>query len=88
MKDIQPIVTIELCMGSSCYCRGNNRLAVELKELIVRRSWDGKIAIRGCLCKDECPKGPNIRINGIRTEVSNISAFEKLIEQGIKAYQG
>ena len=79
----QPPVAIELCMGSSCYCRGNKSLAAEVKDLIAKRSWEQCVAIRGCLCKDQCAKGPNVSIGGVSAPVATIGSLEKLIEQAL-----
>lgn len=59
------MVDIVICMGSSCFSRGNNR------NLEAIRTWldaNGKVAnvkLRGCRCGGKCGEGPNIWINGV-----------------------
>jgi NADH:ubiquinone oxidoreductase subunit E len=52
-------VQISICMGSSCFSRGNNR-NVEL----IRSYLDGKAGkaceLQGHLCRDQCTRGPNV----------------------------
>ncbi len=81
MKNGHHYLIVELCMGSSCYCRGNKTLAIELKELIARRFWENLVVVRGCLCKDSCAKGPNLSINGEACPVQTIGGLEKHLEQ-------
>jgi len=83
MKNDRFFGIIELCMGSSCYCRGNRTLAADLKDLIAKRNWENLVTIKGCLCKDTCANGPNISINGIPCKVTTIGGLEKQIEQNL-----
>ncbi|MCF7934146.1 MAG: (2Fe-2S) ferredoxin domain-containing protein [Spirochaetia bacterium] len=54
---------IELCMGSSCFARGNAAV-LEALELYASQHEDCEIVLAGHLCLRECSKGPNIRIDG------------------------
>ena len=58
-------VTIALCMGSSCFARGNNILLERLEDLIQERGWSERVALSGLRCEDKCSKGPNIKIDGV-----------------------
>lgn len=57
-------LAIALCMGSSCFARGNNLLLERLEDLIKERGWGDKVALSGLRCEDKCTQGPNIRIDG------------------------
>jgi NADH:ubiquinone oxidoreductase subunit E len=57
-------VEIEICMGSSCFARGNNKTVTILQNFIERESLSGTLMIRGALCKGRCKEGPVIVING------------------------
>jgi len=60
MKEPDTIITI--CMGSSCFSRGNN-LNVDIIERFIRdHKLDLQVEIRGCLCSEHCKTGPNILI--------------------------
>ncbi len=59
-----PETTITLCMGSSCFSRGNNNNAEMLSRYIQERGLAASIEVQGCLCEGHCKGGPNIKING------------------------
>jgi NADH:ubiquinone oxidoreductase subunit E len=59
-----PTISITLCMGSSCFSRGNNVNAESIERFLEENKLSGKIEVRGCLCEGHCKEGPNIRING------------------------
>ena len=58
-------VAIALCMGSSCFARGNNSLLERLEDLLEERGWKDKVALSGLRCEDKCSEGPNIKIDGV-----------------------
>lgn len=56
-------ININICMGSSCFTRGN-ALAVKLvEEYITENNLENCIKISGSLCMENCSLGPNIIIN-------------------------
>jgi NADH:ubiquinone oxidoreductase subunit E len=58
------MTTIEICMGSSCYSRGNSK-SIELVEAFIKnKKLENKLRLTGKLCLDACSDGPNIIING------------------------
>lgn len=62
MKDGK--IEISLCMGSSCFTRGNNRLLELLEDQIAANGWQDRIALSGARCHDKCGDGPNVFIDG------------------------
>ncbi len=57
-------IVISLCMGSSCFARGNMKNLEVLKEYIEENHLEEKIEFKGSLCEGLCKSGPNIVING------------------------
>lgn len=55
--------SIVICMGSSCFSRGNNKNVEVINEFMRENSSSIKIEFTGTLCEDKCNKGPNILIN-------------------------
>lgn len=55
---------ITICMGSSCFSRGNSVIAQMIQDFIRDNNLENDVEIRGCLCTGECRQGPNIRIDG------------------------
>ncbi len=64
-------MTITVCMGSSCFSRGNASNAEMVQSLIKKLNIQEKAEIRGCLCEGQCKKGPNVKIND--TLYANVS---------------
>jgi NADH:ubiquinone oxidoreductase subunit E len=57
---------IIICMGSSCHSRGNRANVEIARDFIEDNSIEGDVKLSGCLCMDECSRGPVISINGKR----------------------
>lgn len=55
---------IKICMGSSCFARGNQNNLVVLESFISQNYPDCKVELIGSRCEDKCSCGPNIEING------------------------
>lgn len=56
--------SIIICMGSSCFSRGNNRNIEVIQESLARMTLGGKVELTGHLCEGLCRQGPNVSING------------------------
>jgi NADH:ubiquinone oxidoreductase subunit E len=54
---------IWICMGSSCYARGNARNAEIVREWIDRQGVAASITFAGTLCEGRCREGPIMRID-------------------------
>ena len=63
MKTRTEIITVELCMGSSCYSRGNGSTVQLIESYINENSLDEKILLKGKLCTGSCSNGPCMKIN-------------------------
>lgn len=55
---------IKICMGSSCFARGNADNLKFIENYVKENNLDSKIEIYGARCNNHCEKGPNIEING------------------------
>lgn len=74
MKDIK----IHLCMGSSCYARGNARNAQLVQDWLALHP-EAPIEVSGSLCEGLCKNGPAIRVGDrLLTRVSPESLGEIL----------
>lgn len=57
-------IVIEICMGSSCYSRGNKQNVEFIQEYIEKNGLLEKVDLVGKLCTGQCKSGPNILFNG------------------------
>lgn len=69
--------SIKVCMGSSCFARGNKDNLQFLENYIKENNLDADIDLVGALCTEECSSGPNIFIDDV---VYNEANEEKLNE--------
>ena len=61
-EELKPI-EIVVCMGSSCFVRGNADNLAVLKEFVATE--DGQaLQLTGSLCQDFCRQSPNLCIDG------------------------
>lgn len=57
-------IKISICLGSSCFSRGNNESKDIVMDYVRRNNLDAEIDARGCLCTGNCNEGPIVTING------------------------
>ncbi len=60
------IPEITICMGSSCFARGNEKNLEIIENFLKERGLEDEVDVQlGCsLCRGHCSIGPNISING------------------------
>ncbi len=56
--------SIIICMGSSCFARGNREHLELIENYLHGNGIVASIQFSGCRCRGECGRGPNIEING------------------------
>jgi NADH:ubiquinone oxidoreductase subunit E len=59
-------ITVELCLGSSCFARGNSEALSVLETYIKDHHLEDKVKLVGHLCDNACSIGPNVTIDGIQ----------------------
>jgi len=55
---------IRICMGSSCFSRGNSRNIEVIQNFLQKRVLPRGVELAGYLCQEHCKEGPNVEING------------------------
>ena len=61
--EVEPI-EIVICLGSSCFARGNAQNLAIIEEFLERHQLKASVRFSGKLCQDECKLGPNLTIAG------------------------
>jgi (2Fe-2S) ferredoxin len=59
-----PRASITICMGSSCFSRGNSRNIEVVQDFLKTQSLPPSVELNGHLCEGHCKSGPNVTING------------------------
>ncbi len=73
-------VQVCLCLGSSCYARGNRDNLERMQEAMEEGEMD-HIALEGCHCTGNCRKGPNITIDGDVIHEMTPEVFETVVDE-------
>lgn len=55
---------IVICMGSSCFARGNEENLRILEQFIEENGLEDQMRLSGKCCLGQCAKGPNLVIDG------------------------
>jgi len=55
---------IIICLGSSCFSRGNNGLLKVIQRYINQQGLAEKVQFKGDHCFEHCSEGPNLMIGG------------------------
>jgi NADH:ubiquinone oxidoreductase subunit E len=57
-------VEIVVCLGSSCFARGNSQNLAAIEVYLANHGIQNQVHVTGCLCQDECKRGPNLTVRG------------------------
>ncbi|MBI9036025.1 MAG: NAD(P)H-dependent oxidoreductase subunit E [Bacteroidales bacterium] len=78
-------VKVVICLGSSCYSRGNARTLEVVKEYLAKNKLAEKTDFRGKLCSNDCNHGPVLTINDQKhhnvTETSAVAIMDSVFKK-------
>lgn len=72
------MLSITICVGSSCSVHGSEELAMALEDLIAKSNLAARIELVGAFCMEQCSTGVSIRVGnkGYRgIQVQDAEAF-------------
>lgn len=72
------MITVTVCIGSSCHLNGSYDVISKLKELIKENGLQNKVDIQASFCFGECTNGVCVKINDgpvITINENNIAEF-------------
>lgn len=55
-------IEIVVCLGSSCFARGNSEILAMLQQYVQGKEMRAQVSLSGCLCQDQCKQGPNLKV--------------------------
>jgi NADH:ubiquinone oxidoreductase subunit E len=73
--------SIKICMGSSCYIRGNQELLEKIERYLSEHRLSCSVELCGSRCEGLCSEGPNIEINGRLFGGVSAETIEQLLDQ-------
>ncbi len=56
------MVTVVICVGSSCYVRGSDQVAATFENLIDQEGLADQVELMGAFCMEECSMGVAVRV--------------------------
>ncbi len=74
---------IKVCMGSSCFARGNLENLKYLEEYIKNNKLDAEIELVGGLCQEQCSSGPNIYIDDVLYNEINEDKLKEILSTAL-----
>ncbi len=74
-------IEMHICLGSSCFSRGNKDVVMFIKDYLRKNHLDDKVIFKGARCMGHCSNGPNLIVNGTTIEGVTISKIESILEK-------
>lgn len=74
-------ITIKVCMGSSCFARGNASNLEYIENFVKDNKLDASIEVIGSRCENKCATGPNVIINGECVSNASTINLEKVLSK-------
>jgi NADH:ubiquinone oxidoreductase subunit E len=81
MQDKQEIV---ICLGSSCFSRGNRICLGIIEKYLKDNNLEDKYFFRGSRCFDKCEKGPVLKIGDTIYEGVKPDEIRNLLRKSLK----
>jgi NADH:ubiquinone oxidoreductase subunit E len=81
-------VEIVVCLGSSCFARGNSGNLAIINTYIEDHGLNASTRVTGKLCQDECMQGPNLSIGGQVYHGVTAARLHELLEQLCEPLRG
>ena len=72
---------IEICLGSSCFSRGNREVVQVIRDYLRKNHLDDKVVFKGARCMNRCSEGPFLIINGKTFIKTTLTDIEKILEK-------
>ena len=76
-------IEMQICLGSSCFSRGNKDVVAYIKDYLHRNNLEDKVVFKGARCMGHCSDGPNLMINDGVFRGVTLSAIESILEKEI-----
>jgi NADH:ubiquinone oxidoreductase subunit E len=72
---------IQICMGSSCFSRGNAAHLRIIQEFLAARGLAARVVTTGHLCENECSLGPNLILDGVTHHAMDAGRLRALLRE-------
>lgn len=80
----QMITEITICLGSSCFARGNKKTVRMIQDFLEDHNLKDRVRFKGNHCFGMCSQGPILKINDRIYEKVSENEVLKLISQHLE----
>lgn len=80
---MKPKKTMKICLGSSCFARGNKLILQTIKAFIVKHNLQDELDFRGSHCFGKCQHGPNLNIDGVYFHNISPENIEEVLRENL-----
>jgi NADH:ubiquinone oxidoreductase subunit E len=70
-----------VCLGSSCFARGNAQHLAAIEAYLQNRGMVDAVRVTGRLCQDECKHGPNLTSCGRHYREVTAAKLREILQQ-------
>lgn len=78
-SDERTVLTV--CLGSSCFTRGNDGNLPRIQEWLRAKGLEGRVHLKGSRCEGKCQQGPNLKINETIVHGVEAEGLDALLEK-------
>ena len=75
---------IQVCMGSSCFSRGNNKNLQLITQYLKDNDFEAVVELSGLRCCNLCSKGPNVTIDGVEYNNVDCGTLIDILDKNFK----
>ena len=79
------MITVTVCVGSSCHVRGARDIIQLYSRLIQGRNLKDKVILKGSFCMDRCAEGVNLEIEEDLLSAHSLQEAERIFEEKVMA---
>jgi len=73
------VIEMQICLGSSCFSRGNKDVTMFIKDYLKQHHLEDKVIFKGARCMGNCSNGPNLNINGKIISGITLAGIESIL---------
>lgn len=77
------MITVTICVGSSCSVRGSDEFADALERLIERRGLADRVRLVGAFCMEQCSNGISVKVEDQQYREIHCLEAERFFEKEI-----
>jgi len=77
------MVTVTVCVGSSCHLKGAREVIERFNELLNRRGLTHKVTLKGSFCMERCGEGVNWQIDDEQFSSENADDAVKIFRKKV-----